>query len=60
VFAVILGEFVSYKRIVSKSKCSNIVALVILVILLFCFVAFTYSPPNIQLFQDPITGLYGI
>lgn len=60
VIAVILGEFISYRRIISKKKCSNPIAFVILVILLFAFVGFTYSPPKIQLFQDPITGEFGI
>ncbi len=59
IIAVILGAFVCYWRIVSNKKCNNPFALVLLVILLFAFVSFTYSPPKIQLFQDPNTGLFG-
>lgn len=60
IFAVILGEFVCYKLIISGKTCSNHVAIIILAVLLFFFIKFTYSPPKIQLFQDPITGEFGI
>ncbi len=60
IFAVILGEFVCYKQIISSKTCSNHVAIIILAVLLFAFIRFTYSTPRIQLFQDPITGEYGI
>ena len=60
IIAVILGEFVSYKRIVSKKSCNNPIAIILLVILLFAFAKFTYLPPRIKLFQDPITGDYGV
>ena len=32
----------------------------IISILLIFFVVFTYYPPHINLFKDPITGTYGI
>ena len=39
---------------------SSTVALVVLCLIGVVFVLFTYLPPEIPLFQDPITGGYGI
>lgn len=58
--AVILGEFVSYRILLSSFKCNNSVAIFLLLILFICFIAFTYFTPEIGLFKDPISGLYGI
>ena len=58
--AVILGELVSYKILLSDFKCNNYTALFFIILLLVCFVSFTYFPPKIGLFKDPISGLYGI
>lgn len=58
--AVILGEYLTYKKITFKSYCNNLLSFIVLLILLLCFVIFTFYPPNIGLFKDPITGLFGI
>ncbi len=58
--AVILGEYLSYKLMISNFKCNNTVAIIILVIILICFIVFTYSPPNLEIFKDPVTNQYGI
>lgn len=58
--AVILGEYLTYKKIVSKSYCNNLLSVIVLLILLLCFVIFTFFPPNIALFKDPVTGIFGI
>lgn len=60
IFAITLGEYLSYRLIISDYKCDNALSATILVVLTFCFIIFTYYPPQINLFQDPITGLYGI
>lgn len=62
IFAVIIGQLVSYKLLTSKrlSKNLNLISLGALVILGLAFVVFTFYPPQIQIFQDPITGEYGI
>lgn len=31
-----------------------------LMVLVFCFIYFTFSPPHIELFKDPLSGGYGI
>ena len=47
-----------------KYKTTNFlslqIALILLCFLAFLFVIFTFVPPHIPLFQDPITKLYGI
>ena len=58
--AVILGEYLSYKLMISNFKCNNILAIIILMIILICFIVFTYFSPNIGLFKDPLTNQYGI
>ena len=58
--AVILGELVSYKVLVSSFDCNSSVALVGIILLLACFIIFTYFTPEIGLFKDPVNGLFGI
>ena len=58
--AVILGELVSYKVLVSSFDCNSSVALVGIILLLAWFIIFTYFTPEIGLFKDPVTGLFGI
>lgn len=58
--AVILGEYLSYKLMISNFKCNNIVAIIILTIILICFIVFTYFTPKIEIFRDPVTNQYGI
>lgn len=51
-------------RLLEKGRCSGgalqIASLLILWGIAFLMVWFTYAPPHIPLFQDPLTGLYGI
>lgn len=58
--AVILGEHLAYKLMISNFKCNNIIAIIILATTLICFIVFTYFTPNIGLFKDPVTSQYGI
>lgn len=55
--AVILGEYVAYKILISETICNTNIAIIILTILLISFITFTYIPPKIFLFQDPITRI---
>jgi hypothetical protein len=52
--AVILGEYVTYKKIMSNSSCNNFISIIILLILCLCFIIFTFYPPHIALFKSPI------
>lgn len=58
--AVILGELVSYKILKSNFICNNWGSFCGLLILLLCFIIFTYYTPEIGLFLDPVTLSYGI
>ena len=58
--AVLLGEYVSSKILDSNFRCTKIASTIILAILLICFIVFTFITPKIALFQDPVTGGFGI
>ncbi len=61
--SVLLSEYVSYRILVTKEQ-SNIItkvlSIAIIIFLLACFIRFTFAPPKVQLFKDPINGTYGI
>jgi len=62
VLAVIIGQIVSYKIMAwpEFSRKFDTVCLLSLEILLLAFVIFTFWPPHFFLFNDPVSGLYGI
>ena len=59
---VILGYLVSYKLLKFRKtpKWTTILSFIAIILIGIIFVVFTYFPPEIPLFQDPETGLYGI
>lgn len=61
-FAVIFGQIFSYRSIISETdkKSSIFISLVILFLLVFLFVLYTFNPPKIALFFDPQGFGYGI
>jgi len=62
VIAVIVGQLVSYRLLTGKTLPYNLdmVSLVALILLGLALVLFTFYPPQLAMFQDPITGEYGI
>ena len=40
--------------------CSPVWSIVLLSVLTVCFIVFTFFPPQIPLFQDPLSGSYGL
>ena len=50
--------FYTYTGIIGTNFA--IVSIIILLVLCLCFFAFTFFPPHIALFKDPITGMFGI
>ena len=55
--AVALGEYYAYKIMLSdKDKISSALAVAILVVIFLCFAIFTYYPPSIGLFANPLIG----
>lgn len=63
VIAVIVAKYISY-RIMLLPNFENIYYILLssyfIYLTTFCFAIFTFAPPNINLFRDPITGKYGI
>lgn len=62
IFAVIIGQIASYKILTFRVLSRKLVpiSLVLFVVLLVMFVAFTFYPPQLDIFLDPVTGGYGI
>jgi len=57
IIAVLLGEYVAYKLMLSNFTCYKNLAVLILSILLLCFIIFTYNPLKIGLFKAPVAIL---
>lgn len=63
VISVIIAWSVSYvliTREVFSSIPAELTSRVILAVLLVCFLLFTVTPPHVFLFEDPVTGQYGL
>ena len=62
VIAIIVGQLVSYKLLTCRKlpDTFNKISIVAVVLLSVAFVLFTFYPPHIPLFRDPVTGEYGI
>lgn len=60
VISAILVEYVAYKIVTKNISCNLVISIIALIALLISFITFTYNPPKINLFKDPITGMYGI
>lgn len=50
---VLLGEYVAYKLMLSNFNCNKLFSIIVLIILLLCFIIFTYAPLQIGLFKIP-------
>ncbi len=66
ILTFVLGVAVAYLyswEIINKqpiSLNSQITGIILVLVLTFCFAIFTFSPPQIQLFLDPVNKGYGI
>jgi hypothetical protein len=62
IIAVIVGQLVSYRLLTGKTLPYDLdrFSLIALILLGVAFVLFTFYPPQLPMFQDPITGEYGI
>ena len=58
--SVTIGEFMAYTYMIKKCKCLNSISIIILLILVYSFIIFTYKTPTLGIFKDPLTGKYGI
>lgn len=60
ILSIIFGEIIAYKIVGTEKLADQVTYLLLIMILFICFVLFTYFPPKIGLFKDPITGGFGI
>jgi hypothetical protein len=62
VVAIALGQLTSYKMLTlpSLSRRLYILAIIGLVALGVLFTLFTFHPPQVPMFRDPVSGAYGI
>lgn len=58
--AVVLGQYMVLRKIRENKSCNQTKKMIILIIIGVLFIFFTFNPPNIGLFADPITGTFGI
>jgi len=61
IISVILGQYFGYK-IMTSSKNYNLekIGVILIAIMVIKFLLFSYFPPKILLFKDPVTSGYGI
>ena len=60
ILSVIIGEYVTYILTINNFTLNKIFCIFILILLTVSFFIFTFYPPKINLFKDPINGSYGI
>ena len=62
VIATIIGQYVSYRILLSRrsSPFLNCLAVLAIIAAIYAFAFFTYHPAKIPLFKDSSTGKYGI
>jgi len=61
ILAVIISYFAGYKIMkINKDLGWNKISIVLIIISIICFSLFTYFPPENFLFENPISGGYGI
>lgn len=61
--SIIVGQHIGYKIITSDIKVDTLTGTfsgILILLLIFIFILFTYFPPHISLFKDPLDGTYGI
>lgn len=57
--SVIIGELVSFNLVKQNIPCKRKKAVAFFILLTICFFIFTFKPPHIGLFKDPVTSSYG-
>jgi hypothetical protein len=60
--AVVIAQFLSYRLLIYKQLSDKLEKAALIALLLLCaaFIVFTFTPPHLPPFQDPISGEYGI
>ena len=61
IIAIFWGEYITYRILISnKNYNAEEVSVIFLIILLFSFILYTFRPPQLPFFEDPISGSFGI
>ncbi|MCS7117495.1 MAG: DUF6512 family protein [Thaumarchaeota archaeon] len=62
VASVIAGQIISYKAVTKYGDKApvNFLPIAALIAYAILFIAFTFSPPELEIFRDPLTGEFGI
>lgn len=61
IISILIGEYVIYKTIRNKKDFNREkISVIFLIILTLLFIVFTFYPPKIAIFEDPIFGTFGI
>ena len=63
IISITLGEYAAYRLMKRKDESTVLttsLSIIILLFLLLCFIIFTYTPPEVNLFRDITTGMYGL
>ena len=55
-----LGEYISFRLMLGGFECNSLISIIILFVITVCFIIFTFNPPKIGLFKDPVTKDYGL
>jgi hypothetical protein len=60
--AVMIGQYVSYRLFKYRElgRLASVIAVAAMIVMALFFVVFTFYPPHLHIFQDSITGQYGI
>lgn len=61
--SVVVSQWIGYRILQSEKtfgKEFNLIAILSILLLIFAFTVFTFQPPRLPLFKDPVTGTYGI
>lgn len=59
IVAVIISEIYTYKKL-DNNSCNNKIWGIVLLVFVLSFFIFTFNPPKIGIFKDPVTESYGI
>ena len=63
IISIILGEWIAYrlmKRYCESTTLTKILAGIIIIFFMLCFILCTYYTPQVNLFRDVSNGVYGI
>ncbi len=60
--SVFIAQYLSYKIMIGRElpKSINLIGAVVITLIAAAFIIFTFYPPHLPVFRDPLTGQYGI